>query len=600
MEREETREMKSDTDCSDDESGTTTMRCGKLKKKALIASSKITHSLRKFTQYRIQSVSIEDIHDAEEEKAVLAFRNEILSRNLLPDRHDDYHKILRFLKARNFDFDKTLKMWGEMLQWRKEFSTDSILEEFKFDELEEVLRCYPQGYHGVDREGRPIYIERLGKVESNKLMCITTLERYLKYHVQEFEKVLHEKFPACSIAAKKHIDSTTTILDVNGVGFKNFNKIARDILLNVQKIDGEYYPETLHQMFIVNAGTGFKLVWNTVKGFLDPMTVSKIHVLGTKFHSRLFEHIDPSQLPVFLGGECICSLEGSCLRPNRDPWINNDIMKFVLNLETTCTRKIIHVSDEEYGVHLYGHGQRHSLKVKGSYDVGDHSSFVSSPIEVRLRDNENKRISDESDYGSCDDHFVKGDGIMHSQHEERTNSNTSVGFGNCGHSHVNATPHQGARHDTHLGSIHMINYDQDKMVLRVFWRLLLNFVVKILSFLHAKITWRSVGGFNNIPPCKITSSHLPSQSQIECTALPKDEVASCFERLQKLENMVNEISNNPSSIPLEKEKLLLGSWDRIKAIDQDLEKTKKVMRASLIEQTKVAESLESYMNQKSR
>lgn len=54
-----------------------------------------------------------------------------------------------------------------------------------------------------------------------------------------------------------------------------------------------------------------------------------------------------------------------------------------------------------------------------------------------------KRISDESDYGSCDDHFVKGDGIMHSQHEERTNSNTSVGFGNCGHSHVNATPHQG-------------------------------------------------------------------------------------------------------------------------------------------------------------
>lgn len=140
----------------------------------------------------------------------------------------------------------------------------------------------------------------------------------------------------------------------------------------------------------------------------------------------------------------------------------------------------------------------------------------------------------------------------------------------------------GARHDTHLGSIHMINYDQDKMVLRVFWRLLLNFVVKILSFLHAKITWRSVGGFNNIPPCKITSSHLPSQSQIECTALPKDEVASCFERLQKLENMVNEISNNPSSIPLEKEKLLLGSWDRIKAIDQDLEKTKKVSLCSML------------------
>lgn len=92
-----------------------------------------------------------------------------------------------------------------------------FVQEFDFKELEKVRQFYPQGHHGVDKDGRPVYVERIGKVDSVQLMEITTVERYLKYHVMEFEKLLKLKFPACSIAAKHHIDSTTTILDVDGV-----------------------------------------------------------------------------------------------------------------------------------------------------------------------------------------------------------------------------------------------------------------------------------------------------------------------------------------------------------------------------------------------
>ncbi|MED6184844.1 Phosphatidylinositol/phosphatidylcholine transfer protein sfh3, partial [Stylosanthes scabra] len=262
----------------------------------------------------------------EELEAVKELRRELIEEGILPSEYDEDYMMLRFLRARKLDVEKTKQMWVNMLEWRREFGVESIMDDFEFHEIEQVLKYYPQGHHGVDKDGRPVYIERVGQVDSNKLMQVTTLDRYVKYQVKEFEKAFHLKFPACSVAAGKHIGQSTVILDVHDVGLKNMNKSARDLINRLQQITSDYYPETLHRMFIINAGNGFRILWNTVKTFLDPKTASKIHVLGNNYQSKLLEIIDAAQLPQFFGGTCKCANKGGCMLSDKGPWNQQEIL----------------------------------------------------------------------------------------------------------------------------------------------------------------------------------------------------------------------------------------------------------------------------------
>ncbi|CAM6054307.1 unnamed protein product [Sphagnum tenellum] len=223
--------------------------------RAILASTKFRKTLRRLRSGNAKSsLIIQDVRDVKDQKAVEEFRRVLMANDLLPQQHDDYHILLRFLKARKYDIVKSREMWENMLQWRKEFGTDTLAE-----------------------------------------------------------------------------------------GMKNFTKHARELIMSIQNIDNNNYPETLHKMFIINAGPGFRMLWSTIKGFLDPVSISKISVLGSNYHTKLLQVIDASELPDFLEDNVPVLQKVDVYNPTRVPWEDHDIAKAVLAGQVKSSREIVSV-----------------------------------------------------------------------------------------------------------------------------------------------------------------------------------------------------------------------------------------------------------------
>lgn len=122
-----------------------------------------------------------------------------------------------------------------------------------------------------------------------------------------------------------------------------------------------------------------------------------------------------------------------------------------------------------------------------------------------------------------------------------------------------------------IGSRTITREDSGERFFQWLARVLIAFLIKILSYIHV-IGFRE-GGLSNIHPSDAQNTAAQCSLSMENI---EDRLSPCLERLQRLEMMFDELTNKHAEIPFEKERVLLESWDRIKHIEFDLEKTKRV------------------------
>jgi len=198
--------------------------------------------------------------------------------------------------------------------WRIKNDVDTVLDSpFQVDK-----NFWHHSFHGRDKLGRPIFIERTGNLDVktlvNKGYKMETLIRAHIYH-QEYVARLTEE--ASKYEGRK-IEQTLSILDLEGAGvWIHLNGYAREFFTILSGIAQNYYPERLAKLVVINAPRAFPMAWNFVKPLLDVNTQNKIIMPSYGNQTKaLLDLVEPCFLPMKFGGTCDCEQRGCFVGPN--------------------------------------------------------------------------------------------------------------------------------------------------------------------------------------------------------------------------------------------------------------------------------------------
>lgn len=184
----------------------------------------------------------------EQAKVFQEFKQWIQENNIT---HNPWHTdsfLLRFCRARKFDLKKIIVMFTDYMKYRTDNNLDTIIgvstlswltikQTFHWEKKNEVMQYYPKGYCGIDKIGRPIYIEKSGSIKATKFWeVVDNPDDLWRYYYQAYEQVIKLHFMACSVVAKKQIGHCFSILDMTGFSMGMMNKRVYGLVQQASKV----------------------------------------------------------------------------------------------------------------------------------------------------------------------------------------------------------------------------------------------------------------------------------------------------------------------------------------------------------------------------
>jgi hypothetical protein len=269
---------------------------------------------------------VEDVpRDDAESAAVARLRDALASARVsVPDamraNGGETGVLLRFLRARKLDVDRALSMLRDTIAWREAHAVDALLDEpLDLDAFRANARMYPASYHGRDRLGRPVYVERTGSADFRALIEKMGPEGFLRMHLRAMEYQARVLLPRASRDAGFAVTQMCNVIDVGDLSLASTVSDASVLsaLRTIADVDQAHYPENLGVTLVCNAPWSFRAAWSVVRVFLSAETQEKFVVLGAGETGKetLGKILGVDRVPAFLGGTCRCDGGCVCLDP---------------------------------------------------------------------------------------------------------------------------------------------------------------------------------------------------------------------------------------------------------------------------------------------
>uniref|UniRef100_A0A8C2YYZ5 SEC14 like lipid binding 1 n=1 Tax=Cyclopterus lumpus TaxID=8103 RepID=A0A8C2YYZ5_CYCLU len=223
--------------------------------------------------------------------------------------------ILRFLRARDFNMEKAREILCQSLTWRKQHQVDYLLETWTSPQV--LQDYYTGGWHHHDRDGRPLYVLRLGQMDTKGLVRALGEESLLRHVLSINEEGLRRCEENTKVFGRP-ISCWTCLVDLEGLNMRHLWRPGVKALLRIIEVVEANYPETLGRLLILRAPRVFPVLWTLVSPFIDENTRKKFLIYaGNDYQGPggLVDYIDKEIIPDFLAGECMCEVPEGGLVP---------------------------------------------------------------------------------------------------------------------------------------------------------------------------------------------------------------------------------------------------------------------------------------------